>query len=340
MGHDERGVRADLVARNRKRRGANVSDQPMTSSTAFSVIIPTLARPRLLPCLASVLDQTYAPDEIIVADNGSLDSASADEICREIDDGRVKFISLPPHSGPSLPRNLGAWHASSTYLAFLDDDDEWAPDYLERIADVIKRTSADMVFATRVEVGADGSKIQAKKAGQHPTHDWLKILLNGYNPGVGGQNLVMRRDRFFALGGFPLEYSSGGDRALTVAALRAGVRLEVADDAVVYLREPGGWRVTGHRRNSINDIRLLVQNWKIMNWDARIRHAHAVYKRRRNHSRRGALPRGEPLMRVSKDAGTADSAPGSAGRAHRTPTLGQPQRRSVLRHDVDEASAE
>ncbi len=95
-----------------------------------SVIIPTRNRVEVLPrALESILAQTRKADEIIVVDDGSTDDTLRDVSCRY---GRQVRILTSPGSGVSAARNHGVRCAKGAWLAFLDSDDAWLPQKLER----------------------------------------------------------------------------------------------------------------------------------------------------------------------------------------------------------------
>ena len=96
-----------------------------------SVIIPTLDRPKLLlRAIDSVLRQTYQDIElIVVVDRPDPDTISA---VRSRDDPRLQLLVNPHPSTAAGARNAGADHATGEWVAFLDDDDEWLPNKLER----------------------------------------------------------------------------------------------------------------------------------------------------------------------------------------------------------------
>ncbi len=97
--------------------------------TSVSVIIPTYNRAHVLPrALASVRAQTHAVTEIIVVDDGSADDSAA-LVAREFPEA---FVISQPNHGVSHARNRGIDAASGDWLAFLDSDDEWCRDKLER----------------------------------------------------------------------------------------------------------------------------------------------------------------------------------------------------------------
>jgi glycosyltransferase involved in cell wall biosynthesis len=94
----------------------------------ISVIIPTHNRAHLLArALRSVLDQTLAPQEIIVVDDGSSDN-TAELVATQFP--QCNYIHQP-NLGVSAARNTGIKAARGEWLAFLDSDDEWLPTKLE-----------------------------------------------------------------------------------------------------------------------------------------------------------------------------------------------------------------
>jgi glycosyltransferase involved in cell wall biosynthesis len=96
-----------------------------------SVIIPTLNRPKLLlRAVGSVLLQTHPEIEIIlVVDRLDPNTVAA---IRSVSDPRLRVIFNPRPLTAGAARNAGADHATGEWIAFLDDDDEWLPNKLER----------------------------------------------------------------------------------------------------------------------------------------------------------------------------------------------------------------
>jgi glycosyltransferase involved in cell wall biosynthesis len=103
------------------------------SQPDISVIIPAFNRAHTLPkALDSVLSQTLKPREIIVVDDGSTDETNAvlanyPGLCIISQDNR----------GVSAARNMGIEKAGGDWIAFLDSDDEWLSDKLEKQWDAI-----------------------------------------------------------------------------------------------------------------------------------------------------------------------------------------------------------
>lgn len=101
----------------------------------FSVVIPLYNKEKYIRnTLKSVLDQTVHNFEIIVVDDGSTDGSlqAANSIANE----KIKVISQK-NAGVAVARNVGVENAKADYIAFLDADDKWQPNYLENIEKLI-----------------------------------------------------------------------------------------------------------------------------------------------------------------------------------------------------------
>jgi glycosyltransferase involved in cell wall biosynthesis len=102
---------------------------------SIAAIIPLYNGARFIEkSLTSVLEQTRAPEEIIIVDDGSTDDGP--EVARRLLGGRNNALLLAqPNAGQSAARNLGASRARSRLLAFLDQDDWWYPEHLAELAE-------------------------------------------------------------------------------------------------------------------------------------------------------------------------------------------------------------
>lgn len=98
-----------------------------------SVIIPTYNRSGLVrEAINSVLSQTVKDVEVIVVDDGSTDDTKS--VVAAMGERRVRYFNTP-NGGPAKARNYGLDRAGGDYVAFLDSDDLWPPDYLQRMTD-------------------------------------------------------------------------------------------------------------------------------------------------------------------------------------------------------------
>ena len=100
-----------------------------TGQASIAVIVPTHNRAGLLPrALNSILQQSLAPTEIILVDDGSTDHT---EKLISKDFSAVHYL-YQAHTGVSAARNAGIAASSSNWIAFLDSDDEWQVEKLAR----------------------------------------------------------------------------------------------------------------------------------------------------------------------------------------------------------------
>ncbi len=105
----------------------------------FSIVIPVHNKEKYIyKTLNSVLNQTYPHFELILVDDGSVDNSG--NICDQyaLADSRIKVIHQK-NGGVSNARNTGIKAASNNLIAFIDADDFWKEDYLERMSDLIKK---------------------------------------------------------------------------------------------------------------------------------------------------------------------------------------------------------
>ena len=120
-----------------------------TNQIIVSVVIPTRNRPQIVAkSVMTALTQTLESIEVIVIIDGP-DQETVNGLS-QIADPRLRVIELPKNVGPSGARNTGVREAKGTWIAFLDDDDEWLPEKLERQLEVANNSHYDFpVVASR-----------------------------------------------------------------------------------------------------------------------------------------------------------------------------------------------
>ena len=163
----------------------------------ISVIIPTYNRAPVLPrALDSVLAQSLVPDEIIVVDDGSTDkTASLITACYP----QVTYLSQP-NQGVSKARNSGVDRSQGDWLAFLDSDDEWLPDKLEKQVAALQQQPDFRICHSEEIWIRHGRRVNpmnkhAKTGGQLFDHC---LPLCAISP----SSVIIRRDLFEQAGGF------------------------------------------------------------------------------------------------------------------------------------------
>ena len=99
----------------------------------ISVVIPLYNKAHtIVNTLSTVINQIYTDFEIVIVDDGSTDNG-VNTIVQHFSDPRIRIINQP-NAGVSAARNRGVQESIYQYIAFLDADDEWHPDYLSIMA--------------------------------------------------------------------------------------------------------------------------------------------------------------------------------------------------------------
>lgn len=127
---------------------------------AVAVVVATYNRSAALRCaLASVVAQTFEDWELIVVGDACTDDSH--EVAAGFGDPRIRFINLSVNIGEqSGPNNVGVARTTAPLVAFLNHDDLWFPDHLERSLAVIQARAADLVFSpTFMLVPADDTHV-------------------------------------------------------------------------------------------------------------------------------------------------------------------------------------
>ena len=109
----------------------------------------------IIESIESVLAQTYSNWELIIVDDCSPDDSNK-IIAKYIDsDSRIKLIKLQKNSGPAIARNMAIETANSRYIAFLDSDDVWLPNKLEKQIKFMQDNDLAFTYSSYKLVGED-----------------------------------------------------------------------------------------------------------------------------------------------------------------------------------------
>lgn len=143
------------------------------SDPAVSVVIPTFGRPALLlRAIRSVQAQTRGDFELIVVVDG--DDPPTMEALAGVSDPRLRVIVPQEKCGAGGARNLGAAQARGRWVAFLDDDDEWLPEKLEKTLAAAPHERCIITSLIRV-VAQHGGRINPTTPydGRQPIDEWM-----------------------------------------------------------------------------------------------------------------------------------------------------------------------
>ena len=163
-------------------------------SFLLSAIIPTFNRAAsVMKSVQSVLDQTLPNIEIIVVDDGSSDGTAA-RLEQEFG-ARIKLLRLPRNHGVSYARNRGIELSRGSFVAFLDSDDLWFPEKIERQL-AYMQSQPDLLISQTDEIWIrNGKRVNPCKHHLKPSGS---IFAECLPLCVVSPSAVMMRRRFFA----------------------------------------------------------------------------------------------------------------------------------------------
>jgi glycosyltransferase involved in cell wall biosynthesis len=134
-------------------RSTSPQEKDSDRDPKVSVIIPVYRGAQYIAqAVRSVLEQTFRKFEIIVVNDGSPETAEVD---RELRPYLERIVYLSQHNaGPSAARNTGIRRARGEYIAFLDCDDSWYPEYLaEQVGALMADPGLDLIYCDALLVG-------------------------------------------------------------------------------------------------------------------------------------------------------------------------------------------
>lgn len=193
-----------------------------------SVIIPAYhAANTIARALKSVAAQTLRPREVIVVDDGSDDGTyEAALAMAERMNGVALKVVRQAHHGAGAARNRALAGSAQPYLAFLDADDEWLPEKLERSLCLLREKNSDLVSHNYTMI--EGSHERTIDCAHHflsGEDPFIPYVLRGY---IATSTVVVRRDLLLDAGGFDPSLPSGQDHELWLVLISTpGVRLHV-----------------------------------------------------------------------------------------------------------------
>lgn len=179
--------------------------------TTVSVVTPTYNRARFLPAaVASVLAQTHDDLELIIVDDGSVD-----ETCQILEpylaDRRVRYF-YQENQGQSCARNFALKQAKGDYIAFLDSDDLWVPNKLEKQLAVLHSDSeVDIVHGDEAIIDQRGTIISLENMKRYSGRITRYLLADN---SVSITTALVRRRCFDEMGGFDTSVGVADDYEL------------------------------------------------------------------------------------------------------------------------------
>ncbi|WP_339714819.1 glycosyltransferase [uncultured Kriegella sp.] len=167
----------------------------------ISVVIPLYNKAHtIVNTLQTVIDQSFVDFEVLIINDGSTDNG-VKVINQFTNDSRIKIINQE-NQGVSAARNRGVEESKFEYVAFLDGDDEWQPNYLEKVRFAITQQPEAGMFCS-AGIVRNNTLIEPRLSKKHK--DTIQLIDYFENPHVFTHTsaVVVRKSEFLKSGGFP-----------------------------------------------------------------------------------------------------------------------------------------
>lgn len=231
-----------------------------------SVVIPTYKRPFdiLKRAINSVLNQTYSNMEIIVVDDSPMEYIEREVVKSKLKceyGENVRYIQHDENRGACAARNTGIKNSRGSFIAFLDDDDEWYKNKIKMQLEKFSDNEVGLVYCDSVSVFTKNGKIIKEKIRAYDKEGWVfdELIKSNF---IGSTSFVMiRKNVFEDVGNFDLSMKSAQDAEMW---LRISKQFKVKHIPKVlvryYIHE--GDRITGNIDNKIQGLEQLNTIYK------------------------------------------------------------------------------
>lgn len=204
-------------------------------SELVSIIMPSYNCAMFIrQSIESVLNQSYNNWELLIQDDCSTDNTL--DIAREFasKDNRIKIEANPQNSGAAVTRNNAIARSKGTWLAYLDSDDLWVPDKLEKQLQFMETNKCDACFSRYEHIDTEGNSLgvqaKVKKKVTHTDlliHDWFGCLTfihkQDLNHKIYGADVSKANDYALFLEVMKnVDYAAGLDECLAMYRIRKG----------------------------------------------------------------------------------------------------------------------
>jgi glycosyltransferase involved in cell wall biosynthesis len=222
-----------------------------------TVVIPTRDRvASLLATLAGVWRQSDVRLEVVIIDDGSRPDVAAEY--QRLASHWLRVLRNAESQGPGAARNAGIAVARGRWVAFLDDDDLWAPTKLRRQLDAAERAQAEWAWCGAVYLSEAGSTLSVAR-GPSP-EDVRRQLPSGSVIPAGASNVIASTTLLRRLGGFDETIFHMPDWDLWLRLVAADPGAAHAEPLVGYVQHRG---MLSRRRTALLDRDLAIIDSKL-----------------------------------------------------------------------------
>lgn len=201
----------------------------------------------ILECLESAINQTYENLEIIVIDDASKDNSL--ELVKNIKDERIKIIELKENVGAGIARNKGIETASGDYICFLDSDDYWVLDKIERQVKFMEENNYTFIYG-----GYDYLKNGRRKKAKVPKSMNYNQLLK--NHAIFTSTVMLNMEHLKKEEILMPDLRRGQDYGTWWSILKKGITAHAITDTIAIYR-------VGEKSLSSNKFKATNRTWNL-----------------------------------------------------------------------------
>lgn len=242
----------------------------------ISIIIPTFKRSEKLEiAINSVLNQTYQNFEIIIVDDNNPGTEYRKEteeyMKRYKSNEKIRYVKMKKNGGGAAARNYGIKHAKGEYVAFLDDDDVYMPEKLERQLKFMLDNKLDASFSNEVVLYDDGSLRYRKDYKDFKKEEILKYHLTELI--VGTQTFMYKKKVLDEINGFDI-VPAGQEYILMYKTIIGGYNVDYLDADLVNIYIHKGARISTSSKKIDGErelYELKMKHFDILNFKERQR---------------------------------------------------------------------
>jgi glycosyltransferase involved in cell wall biosynthesis len=239
-----------------------VTDPANGNSISISVVVPVRdEEDSIAGLIDALLNQTLPPNEIVITDGGSVDQSPA-IVGRFIERGAPIRLVRDPDSLPGRSRNLGVANAKNSWIAFIDAGIKPAPNWLEELAQPVRKdANIDVVYGTyEPNIDSFFTECAVLTYVPPPVESEAGMVRP---PSIA--STLMRRNIWEKTGGFPEQLRSAEDLLFMRRIIQSGAKIVRTPKAIVYWNIQPNFRGTFKRFSAYarNNIRAgLFAEWQ------------------------------------------------------------------------------
>lgn len=228
-----------------------------------SIIVPTYKRnvDFLSRAINSILNQSYKNIEIIVVD----DSPETYEYRKNVSkymksiverNNNVIYIQNEVNLGGSLARNRGIETATGEYTTFLDDDDEYKPEKIEKQIKYMQTYDCDLTFSNMIMYNTEGKVVDVREYHDIPSYkkeSLLKYHLMKHMTGT--PTFMFKTEKLREIGGFE-DAKMGQEFYLMLKSIEHNLKIRYIDDCDVIVYKHNGEAISNGKNKIIGEKNL------------------------------------------------------------------------------------